>query len=136
MLDLRALDRFTADVEVKPGIDGWRLSGQISAHAVQICGVSLESIPVDIDERFVRHLVEAADEEEGEIDIDVNHDAPDLIENGRIDLGAYAVEQLALSLDPFPRKAGAVFTPPETTAEISPFAALRSLKSGVDEGEG
>lgn len=137
LLDLYALDRFTADVEVKPSIDGWRLSGQISAHAVQTCGITLEPLPVDIEERFVRHLVEAtSSDEEGEIDIDIDHDAPDVIENGRIDLGAYVVEQLALSLDPFPRKADAVFVAPEPTAEISPFAALRALKSEADEGEG
>ncbi|KAF7441445.1 Ubiquinol-cytochrome C chaperone [Pyrenophora tritici-repentis] len=37
----------------------------------------------------------------------------DLIEDGKIDLGQYAVEQLALSLDPFPRKPGAEFVQPE-----------------------
>lgn len=139
MLDLQSLDSFTADVEVKPSIDGWRLSGQISAHAVQTCGISLEPLPVDIDERFVRHLVEATGQEDDavEVDVDIDHDAPDLIENGRIDIGAYAVEQLSLCLDPFPRKPDAVFNPPETSAEISPFAVLRSLKpSAEDDDEG
>ena len=54
-----------------------------------------------------------------------------VIEDGKIDLGQYAVEQLALSLDPFPRKPGAEFVQPEEPAEISPFAALKALKPQV-----
>jgi hypothetical protein len=52
-----------------------------------------------------------------------------------IDLGEVVVEQLALTLDPYPRAPGAVFDPaalpgyeaPE--AEVSPFAALVKLKT-------
>jgi uncharacterized metal-binding protein YceD (DUF177 family) len=55
-------------------------------------------------------------------------DPPDLIEDGIIDLGGYVVEHLALELDPFPRKPGAEFTPPETDPEPSPFAVLARLK--------
>jgi hypothetical protein len=42
------------------------------------------------------------------------------------------VEQLSLALDPFPRAAGAEFTPPEESAEISPFAVLKALKRDGD----
>ncbi|MDP2117169.1 MAG: DUF177 domain-containing protein, partial [Brevundimonas sp.] len=55
------------------------------------------------------------------------------IENGQIDLGQYAVEQLALRLDPFPRKPGAEFVQPPEPVEISPFAVLKRLKPS-DEG--
>ena len=55
-------------------------------------------------------------------------------EDGKIDLGQYAVEQLALSLDPFPRKPGAEFVQPEEPAEISPFAALKALKPRDEQG--
>ena len=58
------------------------------------------------------------------------------IEDGKIDLGQYAVEQLALALDPFPRKPGATFVQPEEPAEISPFAALKALKPRDGEGRG
>ena len=64
----------------------------------------------------------------------MDEEAPDLIEEGRIDLGQYAVEQLALSLDPFPRKEGAEFVQPPEPTEISPFSVLRSLK-GSDSSE-
>jgi hypothetical protein len=40
------------------------------------------------------------------------------------------VEHLALDLDPFPRKPGAVFEPPPPEGPESPFAVLRVLKPG------
>jgi len=42
-------------------------------------------------------------------------------------VSAYVVETLALALDPFPRKPGAVFESPAATEAISPFAALADL---------
>jgi glycosyltransferase involved in cell wall biosynthesis len=65
--------------------------------------------------------------------ITLDDESPDLIENGQIDLGQYAVEQLALRLDPFPRKPGAEFVQPPEPAEISPFAVLKQLRAS-DEG--
>jgi len=48
---------------------------------------------------------------------------------GVIALGEALVEQVALDLDPFPRKAGAVL-PEEAAAEnVSPFAALAALRT-------
>ncbi len=127
-LDLAALDAFTAEMELKPTDAGWRLKGRVRADAVQTCGLTLEPLPVTIDHRFSITLAEAVEEETDEIIIDMDEEAPDLIEEGRIDLGQYAVEQLALSLDPFPRKPGAEFVQPPEPTEISPFAVLRGLK--------
>jgi uncharacterized metal-binding protein YceD (DUF177 family) len=133
-LDLASLDAFTAEMELKPTDAGWRLKGRVRADAVQTCGLTLEPLPVTIDHRFSITLAEAVEEETDEIVIDMDEEAPDLIEEGRIDLGQYAVEQLALSLDPFPRKPGAEFVQPPEPAEISPFSVLRSLK-GTDSSE-
>lgn len=135
-LDLASLDSFIADVTLTTsGQSGWKLSGRVVADAVQSCGLTLEPLPVHIDTRFSVSLTEAAasDAETGEIDITLDDDTPDLIEEGQIDLGQYAVEQLALRLDPFPRKPGAEFVQPEEPVEISPFAVLKQLRSG-DEG--
>ena len=59
-------------------------------------------------------------------------DGPDPIIDGKIDLGAIAVEFLTLARDPYPRKPGVRF---EDTLvgqteepEASPFAALEKLK--------
>lgn len=127
-LDLQMLDIFTADLSVTPAREGWRLTGHVRARAVQTCGVTLEPLPVVIDATVDIGLIEAPETVEGgEIDVSMDDESPDWIEDGRIDLGQYAVEQLALNLDPFPRKPGAAFTPPDTSAEVSPFAALRRL---------
>ncbi|WP_395651336.1 YceD family protein [Brevundimonas sp.] len=135
-LDLASLDAFVADLSVAPAANaGYRLTGRVRASAVQTCGITLEPLPVEIDERFSIDLVEAVDPIEiDEIEITLDDDAPDVIEDGRIDLGQYAVEQLALTLDPFPRKPGAEFVQPEEPAEISPFAVLKQFKA-KDAGE-
>lgn len=138
-LDLQALDAFEVDINLVPTVSGWRLDGRVMADAVQTCGLTLEPLPVHIDRKFSVQMVEATereDDEDGEIDLELDDDSADQIEDGRIDLGQYAVEQLALSLDPFPRKPGAVFEQPKEPGEISPFAVLKSLQSkdGSDEG--
>lgn len=130
-LNLKSLNRFEADLEVTATVSGWRLTGRVVADAVQSCVLTLEPLPVHIDERFEINLVEALDtppSEEGEIDLELDDNSPDVVENGQIDLGQYAVEQLALHLDPYPRKEGAVFEQPPEPGEISPFGVLRTLK--------
>lgn len=133
-LDLASLDAFDADIRLEPsGHSGWRVSGRVRADAVQTCGLTLEPLPIHIDARFSISLAEAVETESDEIDVTLDDDAPDLIEDGQVDLGQYAVEQLALKLDPFPRKPGAEFVQPEEPAEISPFAVLKALRPS-DEG--
>lgn len=137
ILDLAALDAFSADMTLEPIEVGWRLSGRITADATQTCGLTLEPLPVHIDRTFSLTLAEAVEVHGDEIVVDLEaDDSPDLIEDGRVDLGLYAVEQLALSLDPFPRKPGAVFVQPEQPAEASPFAVLGALrnKGGSEQG--
>lgn len=132
-LDLASLDAFVAEVRVEPNRAGWHLSGRVQAQVVQTCGITLEPLPVTIDERFGIDLVEATEPEpDEEVEVNLDDDAPDVIADARIDLGQYAFEQLALHLDPFPRKPGAVFVQPEEPAEISPFAALKTLRSDKD----
>lgn len=133
-LDLKSLERFEAELELTATVSGWRLNGRVVADAVQACVLTLEPLPVHIDERFEVNLIEAKDaapaSDEGEIDLELDDDSPDVVENGQIDLGQYAVEQLALCLDPYPRKEGAVFEQPPEPGEISPFGVLRALKPG------
>lgn len=132
-LDLASLDRFEAEMTLTPSPAGWTLSGRLRADAVQTCGVTLEPLPVVIDDAFSVGLAEPVEETDDEIIISMDDESPDLIEDGQVDLGQYAVEQLALRLDPFPRKAGAEFVQPDEPGEVSPFAVLKSLKPS---GEG
>ncbi|HEV7228191.1 DUF177 domain-containing protein [Brevundimonas sp.] len=131
-LDLQSLDAFVAEMTVAPAPVGWTLSGRITAEAVQSCGLTLAPVPARIDQMFRIALVEAGENEASEVEVFLEDDAPDLIEDGRIDLGHHSVEQLSLALDPFPRAPGAEFTPPEESAEISPFAVLKALKRDGD----
>lgn len=129
-LDLQGLEALTAETALKPAGRGWVLSGRVRAEAVQTCGLTLEPLPVKVDAPFEIALVEATERPRGpaeEIDISLEDDAPDEVE-GVVDLGAYAVEQLALALDPFPRKPGAEFQAPEGPRESSPFDVLNRLK--------
>lgn len=136
-LDLATLASLEADITVAPSRGGWTLSGQVAAAAEQVCGITLEPLPVRINERFSIELVEATDRETDEVEVEVSldDDAPDVIEEGRIDLGQYAVEQFALALDPFPRKPGAEFVQPEEPAEISPFAVLKAFRKPDESGK-
>ena len=132
-LDLASLDRFVAEMTLVPSPGGWRLSGRVRASLAQTCGITLEPLPVEVDAPFAVSLAEAVEEDSDEIVITLDDESPDLIEGGQVDLGQYAVEQLALRLDPFPRKPGAEFVQPPEPAEISPFAVLKQLRP-TDKG--
>ena len=64
-------------------------------------------------------------------------DAPEVLVDGVVDLGAIATEFLILGIDPYPRKADAVFEPPAADGDTGgPFAALAALqkKRGGEPG--
>ena len=66
---------------------------------------------------------------EGDVELDLEaDDPPDVLDAETLDLARYLVEHLALALDPFPRKPGAVFEPPVGAEPESPFAVLKALK--------
>ena len=133
-LGLVRLERLEAELDLSGWFDGVRIDGRWRGEVVQTCGVSLEDFSTTLSGEFtVRAAPEGsphavAAELEVEIDIDAE-DPPDVLESDVIDLGGYVVEHLALEIDPFPRKPGAVFAPPEPLPETSPFAALLRLKS-------
>jgi hypothetical protein len=137
-LGLDGLDRLEAEVRVAPWLDGATVEARWSASIEQTCGVTLERFGSELEGAFqVRALPRGspnAPEDNGpEIAVDPeSDDPPDLIEDDRIDVAAYVVEHLALEIDPFPRKPGAAFEPPEEERPASPFAVLRDLKPRSD----
>ncbi len=134
-LDLASLESLSAELQVRPYGPGWRLTGRLNAELAQTCGITLEPLPAKLSETFTIDLVEAGKAPEPdriEVEVSLEDDAPDIVEDGAIDLAAYVVEQLGLALDPFPRKPGAEFVPPEGPAEPSPFAVLTRLKPRDD----
>jgi uncharacterized metal-binding protein YceD (DUF177 family) len=135
-LDLQSLDRLEAEVKLSPAAQGFEAKGAIRADLAQTCGVTLEPLPAEIDTEFAVRFAEPEEPKASETAREVvvgldEEDPPDVVENGVVDLGAYVVEHLALELDPFPRKPDAVFEPPPTEAEPSPFAVLAELKPGT-----
>jgi hypothetical protein len=127
-----ALPRLEAQFDVtRHGRDGLHITGSVSAIVRQTCVVTLDPVenevhePVDLTFMPGRHdgNAHAREEEIGP------HDAPEALINGTVDLGAIATEFLMLGIDPYPRKAGAVFSAPATgDTSDHPFAALEALK--------
>jgi uncharacterized metal-binding protein YceD (DUF177 family) len=130
VLGLEGLKVLEAEVEVRPGFEGGVVSGRIHAEVVYLCGVSLDPFESAIDADFeARFSTRAPEPTPAGEELGLAHlDTPDFVAEGVIDLGAYVVEHLALEIDPFPRKPGAVFEPPDVEAEPSPFAELAKLK--------
>ena len=105
----------------RSGRGGARVTGEVHAEVTQVCVVSLEPFAAIVDEpvdvRFApAEAAEAArrvkDDEAETVEIG-GEDPPDPIVDGKIDLGALAAEFFALGLDPYPRKPGIAFDPPE-----------------------
>ena len=100
--------------------------GDLTASLTQQCVVSLDDFESLLNERFLVHFVPAGSEDD-----DPDPDAPDQIpfEGSMVDLGEAAVEQLALVLDPYPRRPGAEL-PAEAAEQVQgAFAALAALRT-------
>ena len=79
--------------------------GVLQARVEQICVLTLEPFTADVTERFTVHFV-PAEREEPEPEPDAIDQIP--YEGVNIDLGEALIEQLALALDPYPRRPGAI----------------------------
>jgi uncharacterized metal-binding protein YceD (DUF177 family) len=135
---LPAIASLTASFIVRRGgRGGARVTGEVHAEVTQVCVVSLEPFAATVDEpvdvRFAPEVEAGAARRGGEGDVEEivevgGEDPPDPIVDGKIDLGALAAEYFALGLDPYPRKPGVAFDPPEPHSDQdSPFAALDKL---------
>ena len=102
-------------------------SGRLAARVEQVCVVSLDPFEAAIDEAFrVRFVPDGSQNEDGDPESD--DELP--YSGGAIDLGEATAEQLALALDPYPRKPGAALPDEEpATATIHPFAALAARRA-------
>lgn len=136
---LREVMLAKASFDVTPQSGGrFHVAGHVRARIGQTCVVTLEEIENDVDEPVdlifappeqipqMAALIDEAEESDEEVP-----DPPEPIENGMIDLGRVATDALYLAVDPYPRKAGAVFEPvvEADDPEDHPFAALKALKA-------
>ena len=99
--------------------------GDLVAGITQLCVVSLDEFDSTVEEAFTVHFVP-----EGTEDDDPEPDAIDQVpfQGSAIDLGEAAVEQLALALDPYPRKPGAELPGDAGEPGLGAFASLAALK--------
>ena len=100
--------------------------GALDARVVQSCVVSLEPMEQEVHELFALRFVPAGEEREDD-DPEALDELP--YEGGRIDLGEAAAEQLALALDPYPRRPEVMLEAgTEMDEAANPFARLAGLK--------
>jgi hypothetical protein len=139
---LRDLPRFAASFEVTRHGAGLHVVGRVSATVEQSCVVTLEPLVNEVDETVdiafaPQPLTAALGESTGTRDglREDAADAPEPLVAGRVDLGVLATEFLIVGLDPYPRKPGAIFQPPQDVMpQEGPFAALADLKKDGHDG--
>ncbi|WP_213741048.1 DUF177 domain-containing protein [Bradyrhizobium sp. dw_411] len=141
---LREVLSASASLDVTPQRGGrFHVTGHVRARIGQTCVVTLDPIENEIDEPIdlvfappdqipqLSDLVDDAAESVVEIP-----DPPEPIVNGVIDLGRLATDAVFLAVDPYPRRADAVFEPLIEAAdpEDHPFAALKALQVDAKPG--
>lgn len=136
-LALGALGRLEAHVTLSRAGPLVRAEGRIAATLEQRCVVTGEPVAAHVDQPFALLFVPApdggADEELelGEKDCDTI-----FYDGAAIDLGSAIADTLALSIDPYPRSAGADAALKEagvmSEEQSSPFAVLAKLKKGSE----
>lgn len=137
---LRSLDRMEVDlslVRLKGG-SAMRVEGRLQADLVQSCVVTLDPVSQHVDEPFCLDFGEVADVVDatsGDLLISAEDEDVEPMPATELDVGELAAEQLALAIDPYPRKEGAdleaVLKQHGLRAEAgksSPFAVLATLK--------
>jgi uncharacterized metal-binding protein YceD (DUF177 family) len=136
-LALPTLDRLEAHVCLERTGDVVRAKGRLLAALDQSCVITGDPVAAHVDEPFALLFTPepaAAPDEEielGEADCDVV-----FYDGAVIDLGSAIADTLGLSLDPYPRSAGADAALKEagvlTQEQASPFAVLAGLKRNSD----
>ena len=133
-LGIDQLDQLEARVTLTPWLDGAQLDGRWCASIEQTCGLSLDRFATELEGAFLLRVLPAgspnAPREAGpEVAIDPDAEEPaDVLEGESVDVAAYVVEHLAMEIDPFPRKPGAVWQAPSPEEPASPFSVLKGLK--------
>jgi hypothetical protein len=134
-LGLPAVHAFAADLTAGIASGGrYRVTGEVKARIGQTCVLGNEDFDSDVTAQVDAVFADddrlaAPTKKEIERSLD-DEDPPEPLDGGAIDLGALAIEFLALALDPFPKKPGAAFDAPAQESDPGPFAALAALKGG------
>lgn len=134
ILQVPAVNSFEAEIKLKfqkkRGI--LELNGTARANLGLISVISLEPFDKDYTTEFKLIFDTNATYEDiyGDDD-DIKEDVPDIVYDGKIDLGDIAIEQIALVMEDYPRKEGETFeavVEDNEPIKNNPFAALAKLK--------
>lgn len=127
-LGIPAVGKLEGEVSLTASKTEIKASGMLRAELTRECVASLEEMAETIDEPFevVFARAPAGTEPESLEEQLEDLDAPDMHIGEVFDVGEFLTQQLALAMDPFPRKPGAQSLADQYGEDkpISPFAAL------------
>ena len=152
-LGLNSLESLSAEIGLTPQKKGRfiHLECRLQADIQQTCVVTLEPIETHIEasiERLYDTTMETLSDSDAvkesdnfDVEIDSEDDPPEALMEGQIDIGEAITEQLALEINPFPRKPGISFAEyssgtedgsadgaENTVSGAGPFSGLAALK--------
>ena len=136
ILQVEDVKNFTADIYLKLNLREHRLDvwGSVNAELELTSVVSLEKFVKSYSTEFSYYYdTKATYKDIREMEPGIYDEIPDIIENGQIDLGNIAIEQLALVMEDYPRQEGEKFEfisefDEASDYENNPFAVLAKLK--------
>lgn len=137
-LALPSIERLEAHVMLSRAGEIVRVEGRLVAELEQSCVVTGDPIAAHIDEPFlVQFIPEPSADPDEEVELGAA-DCDTVFHDGSvIDLGMAIADTLALSVDPYPRSAGADAALKEagvlTQEQASPFAVLAGLKKRTED---
>ena len=133
-LALASLERLEAHVTLSKTGEVVRAQGRLLASLEQSCVVTGDPIAAHVDEPFSLMFTPEPPSGRPEEEIELGKEDCDVIfyDGALIDLGGAIADTLALSIDPYPRSAGADAALKEagvlTEEQASPFAVLAKLR--------
>jgi uncharacterized metal-binding protein YceD (DUF177 family) len=133
-LGLEAVDRLDAHATLSRNGDVVRAEGRLAASLTQSCVITRDPVAAHIDEPFELLFMPAPADGAPDDEIELGAQDCDVVfyDGAVIDLGGAIADTLALSLDPYPRSAGADAALREagvmSEEQASPFAVLAKLR--------
>ncbi len=136
ILKVKSVKFFDALIHAKLNKKEHRLDvwGKVNAELELQSVISLDYFFKEYETDFsLFYDTKATAKEIKELELDFDEEAPDVVENGKIDLAEIAIEHIALVLEDYPRKPGETFSfvsefDEETTEKMNPFSVLKKLK--------
>lgn len=134
-LNIPGLASLSGDFNLKRIRGGVEIDLELAAVAERVCVVSLEPMTEKIGEKIRMQLLRDYEDDAEDDGTEGDGVFREPLEGDTVDLGELLVQHLSLSLDPYPRKEGAMSLSGgvDPAAAASPFAVLKGL--GREKGE-